>query len=164
MPTNDPPALDAGNEEGEQDKSFTFIIEHLDPELGPWSALEYRTIARECHQSHNRFVLSSVSDELIGGGSEGLRGMRDVVAEPGRVERAGVEELFPGAAGDGKEIGGRSGVCLLDPQAERELSPEDGEVFEGFLFGGILGMDFAFFSSSKRGMWLRSWKRLADGF
>ncbi|KAJ9119769.1 hypothetical protein QFC22_003479 [Naganishia vaughanmartiniae] len=36
-----------------------------------------------------------------------------------------------------------SKVCLLDPKAERVLSPEDGEpgVFEYFLFGGILGDD-----------------------
>ncbi|KAH9854620.1 DUF431-domain-containing protein [Lenzites betulinus] len=31
-------------------------------------------------------------------------------------------------------------VCLLDPKAENELSPEDGDGrFEWFLFGGILG-------------------------
>ncbi|OJT04183.1 hypothetical protein TRAPUB_5135 [Trametes pubescens] len=31
-------------------------------------------------------------------------------------------------------------VCLLDPRAEKELSPEDGDGrFEWFLFGGILG-------------------------
>jgi len=33
-------------------------------------------------------------------------------------------------------------VCLLDPKAEKELSPEDGDGrFEWFLFGGILGDD-----------------------
>ncbi|EIM87066.1 DUF431-domain-containing protein [Stereum hirsutum FP-91666 SS1] len=33
-------------------------------------------------------------------------------------------------------------VCLLDPKAETELSPEDGDGrFAGFLFGGILGDD-----------------------
>lgn len=30
-------------------------------------------------------------------------------------------------------------VCLLDPSATKELSPEDGELFDVFLFGGILG-------------------------
>jgi len=34
-----------------------------------------------------------------------------------------------------------SKVCLLDPKAERELSPEDGQEFSWFLFGGILGDD-----------------------
>jgi ribosome biogenesis SPOUT family RNA methylase Rps3 len=28
---------------------------------------------------------------------------------------------------------------LLDPQAQKDLCPEDGELFEAFLFGGILG-------------------------
>ncbi|KAI0772772.1 DUF431-domain-containing protein [Trametes elegans] len=33
-------------------------------------------------------------------------------------------------------------VCLLDPKADKELSPEDGDGrFEWFLFGGILGDD-----------------------
>ncbi|PPQ99390.1 hypothetical protein CVT24_005373 [Panaeolus cyanescens] len=33
-------------------------------------------------------------------------------------------------------------VCLLDPRAEKELSPEDGDGrFDCFLFGGILGDD-----------------------
>lgn len=33
-------------------------------------------------------------------------------------------------------------VCLLDPKAEKELSPEDGQgTFYWFLFGGILGDD-----------------------
>ncbi|KAL7412757.1 DUF431-domain-containing protein [Mrakia frigida] len=34
-----------------------------------------------------------------------------------------------------------SRVCLLDPKAEKELAPEDGEEFDVFLFGGILGDD-----------------------
>ncbi len=125
-------------------KSFTFIIEHLDPELGDWSALEYRTIARECWETKNRFTLCSVLEDFVVR-TEGV-GLGDAVATwEGRdkvevevdVVGKGVEELFP----PGGQDGGRGGrVCLLDPQAERELSPEDGDVFEGFLFGGILGM------------------------
>jgi len=30
-------------------------------------------------------------------------------------------------------------VCLLDPRAPKELAPEDGETFDIFLYGGILG-------------------------
>jgi Predicted SAM-dependent RNA methyltransferase len=136
-------------------RSFTFIVEHLDPELGPWSTLEYQTIARECRESGNAFILSSVPDALMESG-----GLEGVVGEGMGVERKGVEELFPlkgrGVEGGGRWIGkgidggdgarmGKEGkICLLDPQAERELSPGDGEVFRGFLFGGILGMDFYF--------------------
>lgn len=32
-------------------------------------------------------------------------------------------------------------VCLLDPRAPKELSPQDGETFDIFLYGGILGDD-----------------------
>jgi ribosome biogenesis SPOUT family RNA methylase Rps3 len=33
-------------------------------------------------------------------------------------------------------------VCLLDPRAPKELAPEDGETFDIFLYGGILGMSY----------------------
>lgn len=49
------------------------------------------------------------------------------------AEHRGVEELYP----DDK----KKKVCLLDPAAEKDLSPADGEEFEAFLFGGILGDD-----------------------
>ena len=32
-------------------------------------------------------------------------------------------------------------VCLLDPKAPKPLGPEDGELFDWFLYGGILGDD-----------------------
>ena len=47
------------------------------------------------------------------------------------VENRSVEEIFASS---------KSKVCLLDPSAAEELSPLDGEQFEVFLFGGILGM------------------------
>jgi hypothetical protein len=43
-------------------------------------------------------------------------------------------------------------VCLLDPRAEKEIEPEDGEVFDMFLFGGILGVS----SPSFLRLWLAS--------
>lgn len=46
------------------------------------------------------------------------------------VEHRGVEEIFA----DRKEK-----MCLLDPSAKTELCPRDGDEFEVFLFGGILG-------------------------
>lgn len=144
MPTNSPPSTN----DSTAVKAFTFIIEHLDPELGPWSALEYRTIATECRESGNQFILSSVSLDLRNEGEDG--GLRDVLTQSGRVEGSGVEELFPpsrlnrlgegrGEDREGVVLVRKPRVCLLDPQAERELDPRDGEEFEGFLFGGILG-------------------------
>lgn len=99
-----------------------YIVEHLDPELEHWSALEYQTIARECLESGSRFLLSSVPAALTAKAE--LRGVD--------VEQAGVEELFADR---------RARICLLDPAALRELAPEDGDAFDVFLFGGILGDD-----------------------
>ncbi|KAJ5037109.1 hypothetical protein NUH16_004992 [Penicillium rubens] len=100
----------------------TFVVEHLDPELGPWSTLEYACIARESHDRGARFLLSSVPAEL--------QMPADLAATKGlEVEQRSVEEIFA----DRKDK-----VCLLDPSAQTELSPEDGDNFEVFLFGGIL--------------------------
>lgn len=101
----------------------TYIVEHLDPELEQWSSLEYRSIARESSAAGAEFILSSVSPDLKV--SEEFRQTTGM-----RIDERGVEELFA----DRKER-----VCLLDPAAKEELSPEDGEKFDVFLFGGILG-------------------------
>ncbi|PKX94474.1 SAM-dependent methyltransferase [Aspergillus novofumigatus IBT 16806] len=106
-------------------RQLTFVVEHLDPELGPWSALEYGCIARESHAAGARFLLSSVPTSL--------QLPNDLAATQGlEVEHRSVEEIFADH---------KSKVCLLDPAAQVELSPEDGDIFDVFLFGGILGDD-----------------------
>jgi ribosome biogenesis SPOUT family RNA methylase Rps3 len=106
------------------DPQKIYIVEHLDPELESWSSLEYASIARESHAAHSKFYLTSVPTTLkLPQNLQGIEGLN--------VENQSVEELF-------KEK--KSKVCLLDPSASVELSPEDGDVFEIFLFGGILGM------------------------
>ena len=106
----------------------TYIVEHLDPELGPWSELEYACVARECAGAGSRFVLSSLPP--------GFRVPASLAAMEGgghfAAERRGVEDMYPRAEQ-------RRRVCLLDPQADRDLAPEDRDVFDVFLFGGILG-------------------------
>lgn len=104
-------------------KATTYIVEHLDPELGSWSTLEYRAIAQESAEAGVRFLLTSVS-KLLSLPSE-LRDLESLI-----VENRSVEELFQ----EEKER-----VCLLDPAAKNELSPEDDTKFNVFLFGGILG-------------------------
>jgi ribosome biogenesis SPOUT family RNA methylase Rps3 len=106
--------------------SKTYIVEHLDDELGPWSELEYLTIAKESHQAGAKFCLSSVPENLV---------------LPEKLKTA------PGFTADGRSVEvlyaqDKSRVCLLDPSATQELSPEDGSRFEVFLFGGILGKCF----------------------
>lgn len=101
----------------------TFIVEHLDPELGAWSELEYRAIAAEAKEAGDVFILSSLPP-----GFKVPLALRENTAFT--ADFWGVEELYAAT---------KSKVCLLDPQADKELSPEDGEMFEAFLFGGILG-------------------------
>lgn len=102
----------------------TYIVEHLDPELGPWSELEYIAIAKESEQNGAKFLLSSLPPAFKV--PEGLKAVPAFTAET-----RGVEEIY---AND------KSRVCLLDPAAKSDLSPEDGDKFDVFLFGGILGM------------------------
>jgi ribosome biogenesis SPOUT family RNA methylase Rps3 len=102
----------------------TFIVEHLDPELGPWSELEYLAIARETQATQGSFILSSLPPTF--------QVPTDLASNPAfTAEQRGVEELY---------AANKSKVCLLDPSAAKDLSPEDGETFDAFLFGGILGM------------------------
>jgi len=102
-----------------------YNVEHLDPEIGPWSVLEYLSIAQESTTAGADFCLSSVPPSL-----EIPRELQDV---PGfRIETDSVEDVF---------VDRKDRVCLLDPSATKELSPEDGEKFDIFLFGGILGDD-----------------------
>ncbi|OTB09187.1 hypothetical protein M426DRAFT_134115 [Hypoxylon sp. CI-4A] len=108
----------------------TYIVEHLDPELGPWSELEYIAIAKETQRSgagNSTFMLSSLPD--------GFQVPDKLAAVPAfRAENRGVEDIYPEGAGKDR-------VCLLDPQAEKDLNPDDKGVFDVFLFGGILGDD-----------------------
>lgn len=105
-------------------KTTTYIVEHLDPELGPWSTLEYRAIAQESAKAGVKFFLSSVPK--VTSLPLELRDLKSLM-----IEHLSVEELLQ----EGKER-----VCLLDPAATVELSPQDGTKFDVFLFGGILGM------------------------
>lgn len=105
------------------DSAKTFVVEHLDPELEEWSSLEYASVASECHDSGTKFLLSSVPASLkLPENLQGAKGLQ--------VETRSIEVIF--AAQKDK-------VCLLDPAASKDLSPEDGDIFDIFLFGGILG-------------------------
>ncbi|KAL9078221.1 MAG: hypothetical protein Q9157_002874, partial [Trypethelium eluteriae] len=103
--------------------SKTYVVEHLDPELEAWSALEYKTIAEECHNANSRFLLSSVPPSL--------QLPHDLVSVQGFSSgHESVEISFAEK---------KDRVCLLDPAAQEELSPDDALKFDVFLFGGILG-------------------------
>ena len=80
----------------------TYIIEHLDPELEAWSALEYKQIALEAEQTENKFLLTSVPEELV---------LPTILqnAQGFRIEHSSVEELYADS---------KNRICLLDPAAE----------------------------------------------
>ena len=107
-------------------KNHTIIVEHLDPELEEWQALEYKCIAKECDASNTGFLLSGLQSIS--------RRAQQLDLPASKLTDRSVESLFCGSTE-------RQEVCLLDPKAERELAPEDGEEFKVFLFGGILGDD-----------------------
>lgn len=101
-----------------------YIVEHLDPELGPWSELEYIAIAQEAHESGSSFTLSSVAPDFKV--PEALKAVPVF-----KATQTSVENIYAAT---------KSTVCLLDPSADKDLSPEDAQEFGTFLFGGILGM------------------------
>jgi ribosome biogenesis SPOUT family RNA methylase Rps3 len=103
-----------------------FVVEHLDPELGPWSALEYKTIAKESREAGCDFILSSVPQSLFD-----TQDVKELLELGGQAKTESVEDYFADL---------KDKICLLDPAAEQELSPDDAS-FEVFLFGGILGDD-----------------------
>ena len=101
----------------------TYVVEHLDPECGPWSTLEYITIAKESTDAGAAFCLSSAPLDLdIPDSVKAVRGFN--------IDHRSVEDVYH----DRKDR-----VCLLDPAAKEELKPADAEDFDVFVFGGILG-------------------------
>ncbi len=103
----------------------TYVVEHLDPECGPWSTLEYIAIAQESTTSGAQFCLS-----LAPQGSELPESLR--ACEGLQIEYRSVEDVYRDR---------KNRVCLLDPAAKEELCPKDDDDFDVFVFGGILGMN-----------------------
>ena len=108
------------------DCNLTIIVEHLDPELEDWQALEYKCIAEECNVANFSFLLSGLHSAT--------ETEQQLSIPKAMLTEASVESLYPHQED-------RQRVCLLDPKAEQDLTPEDGETFDAFLFGGILGDD-----------------------
>lgn len=101
-----------------------YIVEHLDPEIEAWQLLEYNTIAVECAQTDSQLYVTGVPQTLY----DNLP--KDIMF---KVTRQGIEEMVA------QKYIPREKVCLLDPKGDQELSPQDGEQFGLYLFGGILG-------------------------
>ncbi|KAJ3800974.1 SAM-dependent RNA methyltransferase [Lentinula aff. detonsa] len=121
---------------------FAYIIEHMEEDdevsrvVPPWVELEYahmRKLAGLGSQVHFTHLSKSSSDSL---NAKFIEKASDGQANA-ICHESGVLDLIKERLGGSLEK-----VCLLDPKAEKELSPEDGDGrFEWFLFGGILGDD-----------------------
>jgi len=107
-------------------KRYTIIVEHLDPELEDWQSLEYKCIGEECANTNADFLLSGLASATATQKQLGL--------PSSSLTEESVEARYSSADQ-------RKRVCLLDPKGEKDLSPEDGDEFDVFLFGGILGDD-----------------------
>ncbi|KDQ56566.1 hypothetical protein JAAARDRAFT_70310 [Jaapia argillacea MUCL 33604] len=118
--------------------AFGYVIEHMEDDedtpkaLPQWVELEYnhmRMLAGSDACVHFMHLSKASGDSLM----QGFRG--EGLAEA-KCHQIGVLELM-------KQMNvPLEKVCLLDPKAEAELAPEDGDGrFEWFLFGGILGDD-----------------------
>ncbi|KAI5820423.1 SAM-dependent RNA methyltransferase [Pyronema omphalodes] len=108
-----------------------YVVEHMEPEIGPWSTLEYIAIANET-TADSTFYISSLHDSLAANMPESLKPILE--SNPRFVATS--KDITTLAAGVPKER-----ICLLDPRAEKTLSPEDSGMFDWFVFGGILGDD-----------------------
>jgi len=106
----------------------TYVVEHMEPEIGAWSTLEYITIAKETADAGSQFYLTSLQPQLADSLPQNLQPLVDRKKFTATTTEV---PLLDGLTSDR--------VCLLDPQAKEELSPEDGEMFDWFVFGGILG-------------------------
>ncbi|ODV90237.1 hypothetical protein CANCADRAFT_147932 [Tortispora caseinolytica NRRL Y-17796] len=98
------------------------VIEHLEAGVSDWVKLEYREISNLVGSEN--FTLSSVPQETLDAFPEELEDIQRTTKDVRNIE--GIDPAK---------------VCLLDPKADVDLSPDDASQFEWLLFGGILGDD-----------------------
>lgn len=89
-----------------------FIIEHLEPEVYKWCFLEYKHISSIVGKEN--LWITNIKD-----GSK-LNNCAKIFKES--VSKINLKK-----------------VCVLDPEADKELLPVDAKNFDFFVFGGILG-------------------------
>ena len=90
-----------------------YVIEQIDPEMFEWCIVEYLNAASAVGKEN--FMVTNVGEQDVSGLS-GIETKKEKVGEMG-LKR----------------------VCVLDPEAEEELVPEDAEKYDYLVFGGILG-------------------------
>ncbi|RHZ70353.1 hypothetical protein Glove_272g39 [Diversispora epigaea] len=121
-----------------------YIIEHMEEDLHEWCKLEYDHIIKFLSPTHLYFTNLSHSIKSILVNTK-------LVPETNLFTNKiwDYNNIFLGddkIADDDKNDNDRGRlskdkICLLDPNSNQLLEPSDGELFEYFLFGGILGDD-----------------------
>jgi ribosome biogenesis SPOUT family RNA methylase Rps3 len=94
--------------------SKKYIIEHMEPKLWPWSMAEYKNISNIVGKE-NLIITNLKKSDL------------PKLKSYAEVHEASVKNRVIQKA------------CILDPNAEKTLTPEDASKFNIFIFGGILG-------------------------
>ncbi len=91
-----------------------FIIEHMEPELSDWCIAEYSHISSLLGKSNVTFT---------------------------NIPPADIKTLQPCGEATSKKASELhlAKACILDPKAKVQLSKQDAETFDYFIFGGILG-------------------------
>lgn len=112
-----------------QSKEFKFVIEHMEPEFSEWVKLEYLQIQRDVGQKN--FYISSIPNNVTE--SDLPKEFVENKLQWTHIDINQFKEIDESFPEDSER------VCLLDPASKVELSPEDAEKFDFFLFGGILG-------------------------
>ena len=90
-----------------------YVIENLEPKLYRWVLIEYDWISQIVGKRN--LIFTNVRTSI------------DRVEKFGAVYPESVSEL------------NFSNCCILDPQAEKTLTPAEAKKFDYFIFGGILG-------------------------
>jgi ribosome biogenesis SPOUT family RNA methylase Rps3 len=99
-------------------KKTIYIIEHLEPEVFPWCLIEYENISKIVGKENLWFT--------------NIKDKKKELEKLGRVFSDSIKDLKE------KEFDLKK-ACVLDPEAKETLNSKDKEIFEYFIFGGILG-------------------------
>lgn len=100
-----------------------YIIEHLEKRLYKWCLLEYEHISRIVGKDN--LVFTNLTKKQA-----------EKLDKYGKCFTKSIKELYK----EINELGAApSRFCILDPEAEKTLLPEDSHNFDCLIFGGILG-------------------------
>ncbi|KAK9315806.1 SAM-dependent RNA methyltransferase [Lipomyces starkeyi] len=105
-----------------------YVVEHMEDGISPWVLLEYLAISHDVGGGA-QFYLTSLMPSL-------KRSLPPQLADPEVATTTSTDVIeLPSV----RELAGQGRVCLLDPGATKDLAPQDAQVFDWFVFGGILG-------------------------